>query len=96
MILPRNRTYVDWAVPVDVNGNEIGVCAENQCYRCYLEWLAGYLYATEIPVPENQRALLEQYKDSGTDHAVLDLSDSLGYSIWETEAIQEESASGLP
>lgn len=95
-MLPRPRAYVDWTVPSDEAGNEVGVCTENIGYRRYLEWLADYLFRTTIPVPESQQVLLSGYGNLGVDHAVLDLSDLLGYSIWNTESIQEMSASGQP
>ncbi|MDA7861181.1 hypothetical protein N9B03_08420, partial [Akkermansiaceae bacterium] len=65
-------------------------------YRRYLEWLADYLFTTDLPIPASQVELVAVYTDKGADHAVLDLSDLLGYSIWETESIQEMSASGHP
>ncbi len=75
---------------------EVGICTEDIGYRSYLGWLADYLHDTAIPVPECQQDLLRRYRESGPDHAVLELSDLLGYSIWETEAIQEMSAEGIP
>ncbi|MDF1741122.1 MAG: hypothetical protein P1U86_18310 [Verrucomicrobiales bacterium] len=92
----RPRAYVDWTVPTDGDGNEVGLCTEDISYRSYLEWLADYLFETEIAVPESQKALLEEYKEKGASHAILDLSDLLGYTIYETEAIQEMSARGAP
>lgn len=92
MILPRPRAYVDWAVPVDDQGEDIGVATSEDVYRFYLEWLAEYLHKTEIPVPPNQQALLEEYKAHHVSHAIIDLSDMLGYSIWATDGIENMSA----
>lgn len=44
MILPRPRAYVDWTVPVDKNGNEVGVCNDDATFNFYISWLADYLY----------------------------------------------------
>lgn len=93
MMLPRNRAYINWAVPVDEHGNDIGVCMDSETYHRYLEWLADYLFETEIPIPVNQQGLLDEYRVSGVDHAIIDLSDCLGYSVYETESIEEESIS---
>lgn len=95
-MLPRPRAYTDWKVPKDNTGSEIGICTEDSGYRSYLEWLADYLFNTDIPVPTSQAELLAAYRDKGADHAVLDLSDLLGYSIWDTESIQEMAANGYP
>jgi len=94
MLLPYPRAYIDWAVPRDHHGHEIGICYDDATYRYYLEWLADYLYKTEIPVPESQKATLEELSKTG--YATMRLSDCLGYPIWETEIIQEYSASGNP
>jgi len=96
MILPRNRAYIDWTVPCDQDGHKIGVCTTTESYEEYLDWLADYLYVTDIPVPPNQIGLLKEYQGKGIAYAVLDLSDCLGYSIWETEGMQEASAGGKP
>ena len=88
MILPRPRAYIDWTVPLDDQGREMGTASGKEQYRCYLGWLADHLYNTDIPVPENQRVLLEEYQKRGADYAVIDLSDMLGYSIWDTDLIE--------
>lgn len=89
MMLPRNRAYIDWKVPSDDEGNELGICTNRDSYQRYLDWLAVYLFETEISVPINQQGLLEEYTVSGADHAVIDLSDCLGYSLYEIESIEE-------
>lgn len=77
-------------------GNDVGACTDEVSYVRYLEWLADYLFTSDIPVPQSQTELVALYKTKGADHAVLDLSDCLGYSLWDTELIQEMSASGHP
>ena len=42
MMLPHPRAYVDWKVPIDADGNEIGVCTGDVGYRYYLSWLADF------------------------------------------------------
>lgn len=93
-MLPRPRAYTNWTVPKDDSGNDIGVCTEDIEYRRYLEWLAEYLYTADIPVPSSQAELVAGYRERGADHAVLDLSDLLGYSIWDTEWIERMAANG--
>jgi len=58
--------------------------------------LADYLFFTDLPVPASQRKLVALYRNAGLNYAVLDLSDLLGYSLWETDAIQEMAAKGRP
>jgi hypothetical protein len=97
MMHPHPRAYTDWKVPEDEFGNDIGVCTNSGVYKRYLEWLADYLYTTDIPVPAAQAEFVADCKKKGgAEHAVWELSDQLGYSIWETELIQEISASGRP
>ena len=60
MILPRPRAYVDWMVPVDKNGNEIGVCEDDVTFDFYIGWLADYLYEKDIPIPECQQKDLKK------------------------------------
>jgi hypothetical protein len=81
-------------VPKDDAGNDIGVCTEAGGYRRYLEWLADYLYKADIPVPSSQAELVAASKENGVDHAVLALSDLLGYTIWDTEWIERMAANG--
>ncbi|SMP39737.1 hypothetical protein SAMN06295888_101316 [Desulfonatronum zhilinae] len=96
MILPRPRAFIDWTVPFDELGNEIGMCHDTETYQRYIKWLADYLYRTEIPVPENQLQDLAKFEaKEGIASAVFWLSDDLGYSIWETELIESCCSDGL-
>jgi len=94
MMLPQPRAYVDWTVPCDAQGRVVGVCRDPETYTRYLDWLADYLYETSIPLPESQTELLKRYKQKGANYAVLDLSDCLGYSIWETDDIERAFREG--
>lgn len=96
MFLPRPRAYIDWLVPIDEDGKEVGVCTDENSLHHYLQWLAVYLFNTDIPVPASQQGLLNEYKDKGADYAVLDLSDCLGYSTWDSETVEELSANATP
>jgi hypothetical protein len=96
MMLPRPRAYVDWAVPLDDQGREIGVCGDAATYRRYIEWLADYLFLTEIPIPENQQALVAEFEArDGIASAVFWLSDDLGMTIWDAEWVEEAFLDGL-
>lgn len=96
-MLPRPRAYVDWTVPVDDAGKEIGECCDEASYRFYLEWLADYLHRVDIPVPESQAALLACYRSrGGAGHAVFDLSECLGCDIGASEDISVASGNGEP
>ncbi len=95
-MLPLPRSYVDWEVPTSDAGTEVGICTDETDYRRYLEWLASYLFLKDIPILESQQAILSCYRVLGVDHAVIELSDHLGYSILDTESIQQMSASGQP
>jgi hypothetical protein len=94
MMLPRSRAYVDWTVPLGEGGKECGVCTDEAGYRHYLKWLADYLFTQRIPVPSSQRALVKRYRKLGAAHAVIDLSDELGYSIWATDILERQLADG--
>lgn len=95
MILPRPRAYVDWTVPRDERGNEIGDCDDPETYRRYLEWLADYLYCADIPIPENQQSLLAEFEAEGGIHgAVFWTSEDWGISIWDLDIVQEEILAG--
>lgn len=94
MILPRPRAYIDWTVPADEFGNDVGLCTDGNSYEEYLSWLAGYLYATAIPLPESQRELLAEYQSKGVDYAILDLSQELAGGIWHVEVVQSILAAG--
>jgi hypothetical protein len=94
MDLPRPRAYIDWRVPVDAFGNDIGICSDDASYRHYLIWLAEYLYVTELPVPASQRELLAEYRVKGVEHAIFDLSEELGCSMWYTDAIEHMFSEG--
>lgn len=96
MNLPRPRAYVDWAVPLGDHGNEIGVCHDTATYRRYLEWLADYLFRTEIPVPDNQLNVLAEFESKdGIKSAVVCLSCDWGLSIWYAEEIENCFLEGL-
>lgn len=95
-MLPRPKAYVDWTVPIDEDGNEIGLCRDDDIrFHQYLEWLTNYLYQVNIPVPETQLALLELYREKGVDHAIIDLSNRLGYSIWEMDFLENDISQGI-
>ncbi len=96
MMLPRPRAYVDWTVPLDDQGGEIVAAKSSDEYRFYLQWLADYLYKSEIPLPPNQQALFEEYMERGVDYAIIDLSDMLGYSIWDLDIIENMIEEGRP
>ncbi len=96
MILPRPRAYIDWVVPKDKNGNDIGVCKDTDTYNFYLDWLADYLYFTDIPVPENQlETLLEFENANGIASAVFLTSDDWGLSILDTESAEDAFIDGI-
>lgn len=94
MILPRPRAYIDWTVPTDALGNDIGVCADDSSYRQYLTWLAEHLYVTVLPVPVSQRELLAEYRGKGIDYAIVDLSEELGNGIFNVDVIEGMFAAG--
>ncbi|MDD2599828.1 MAG: hypothetical protein PHO37_11470 [Kiritimatiellae bacterium] len=90
MLLPRARAYIDWAIPVDKNGQEIGVCTDPDTFEFYIDWLADYLYETVIPVPECQQADLSEFQEAdGISTAVFWTSDDLGSSFIELEIIEQ-------
>ncbi len=95
MMLPRPRGYVDWVVPQDEAGNDIGICSDTETFNFYINWLADYLFYTDIPVPDNQLETLEDFrKDNGIRCAVFWTSDDWGFSAWDTELIEESFING--
>ena len=96
MLLPPPRAYVDWTVPLDDQGREIGRCNDVATYRRYIEWLADYLYFTDIPIPDSQQALVAQFEaQNGINSAVFWLSEDLGTTIWDAERVGEAFLDGL-
>ena len=96
MQLPRPRAYVDWTAPLDDQGREIGACSDPATYRQYLEWLADYLFLADIPIPENQQALVAEFEArDGIASASFWLSDDLGMTIWQAEWAEEAFLAGL-
>lgn len=96
MLLPFPRAYVDWTVPRDASGREVGIHQDERGYRAYVEWLADYLFTKDIPVPECQQELLLRFEKEGADAAVLQLSDAFGYMLWEAEIIGQTADQGVP
>ena len=96
MDLPKPRAYVDWTIPCDDQGQEIGVCRDPETYSRYIDWLADHLYSTDIPVPASQTSLLNLYKQGEVRTAIFDLSDSLGCSLWDAENIEYALQEGQP
>lgn len=96
MILPRPRSYIDWEVPKDKNGHDIGVCSDTETFNYYIGWLADYLFYTDIPLPENQLTTLKVFeRDKGIESAVFWTSDDLGYSLWDVEGIEDSFVDGV-
>ena len=96
MIFPRPRAYVNCDVPKDKNGHDIGVCTDTDTFNYYIEWLADYLFYTDIPVPDHQLSTLKAFgQDEGIGSAVFWTSDDLGFSIWDTEGIEDSFIDGI-
>ena len=95
-LLPPPRAWVDWAVPKDKNGDDIGTASNDDgTYELYLNWLADYLYETDIPVPECQKDVIAEYRSKGgADHAFFDLSERIGYTIWDVDGIERDFGEG--
>lgn len=95
MLSPPPRAWVDWTVPTDKSGREIGVCRTQPDYQFYLHWLADYLYETEIPVPACQRELVERFRSGdGADDAAFHLGEDMGYLLLDLEAYERSSLEG--
>lgn len=96
MMLPQPRAYIDWEVPIDKEGKQLVVCNDSESYNYYIDWLADYLFFTEIPIPKNQQELVSKFElEGGISSAVFLLSDSWGYSMFETELIEDSFLNGL-
>ena len=96
MILPEPRAYIDWTVPHDKNKDPIGVCHDLETFNHYVEWLADYLFTTDIPIPDNQQALLAKYAaQEGIASAVFWTSEKWGGSIWDVEGIENNYLDGI-
>lgn len=79
-ILARPRAYIDWAVPKDADGNDIGVCTEEASFHGYLEWLADYLFKANIPVPEFR----ESFWTTTGKRVVLSMRFGICQTAWDT------------
>lgn len=52
---PYPRAYVDCEVPIRADGTRITQSQSTEDVDFYINWLADYLYTTEIPVPDCQK-----------------------------------------
>ncbi|MBR1609070.1 MAG: hypothetical protein IJ678_05590 [Kiritimatiellae bacterium] len=55
IVLPYPRAYVDWIIPRRPDGTAVVSALNENDYDLYLNWLADYLYETDLPLPESQR-----------------------------------------
>jgi hypothetical protein len=95
MLSPPPRARVDWTVPTDESGREIGVARTESDYQFYLHWLADYLYETVIPVPACQCELVERFRsDGGTDGAAFRLGEDMGCLVFDIEGYERSSLEG--
>lgn len=96
MLPPPPRAWVDWTIPTNDEGEEIGVATTSHSYQFYLRWLADYLYQTDIPVPECQEAMIERYStEGGASSAVFDLGDTMGMLLYDIEGLERHSEEGM-
>ena len=97
MLPPPPRAWVDWAVPTDPRGREVGSANSLASCHFYLSWLADYLVETEIEVPECQREMLENYRRTGGARwAAHDLGSTMGFLVYDIENLERLSAQGVP
>jgi hypothetical protein len=96
MLSPPPHTRVDWTVPTDQSGREIGVARTQSDYQFYLHRLADYLYETDITVPECQRNAVRKYaSEGGAQSAVCDLGFTMGILYYDIEDLERLSLEGV-
>ena len=95
-LLPPPRAWVDWAVPKDASGDDLGVATDAPTFDLYIHWLADYLVEAKIPLPACQVELLKIYREAGgAEHALFDLSERIGYTLTDVEGIERDFAEGM-
>lgn len=97
MLEPPPRAWVNWTVPTDEEGKEVGVANTPASYEFYLRWLADYLYATNIKVPDCQLEMVRKYSsEGGARSAVFDLGDTTGILLYDIEGYETRNLEGVP
>ncbi len=60
----------------------------------YTEWLADYLFATNIAVHPRQASYVEQMKKGKLEDCIFWISDAYGYATFALEMLQQDFANG--
>lgn len=89
MIDIKPRYWVDWAVPMPY-GVPLYVCDREVLLLYYVTWLSWHLAWTDIPLPDNQRSLVEGVKTYEDALGVAtDIASSLNFDWMHVEKCEE-------
>ena len=77
MIIPKPRYWIDWAVP-NFWGYPLNSFGSDLEYAHYIAWLQEHLAKLDVPLPENQRCLVEKVKSfDDAISLVISIAESL-------------------
>ena len=77
MIIPKPRYWIDWAVP-NFWGYPLNSFGSDLEYAHYIAWLQEHLSKLDVPLPENQRCLVEKVKSfDDAISLVISIAESL-------------------
>lgn len=81
------RSFVDFTVPIRVDGSPLLACSQSGDYETYVTWLADYLHSVELPLTLEQRGWLE-VKPRSAKKVIFECSDMAGYAVWDLDIIE--------
>lgn len=87
------RSFTDFTVPVRSDGSPLTSCTRDEDYEYYIQWLAIYLYQTELILPPLQEAWLHA-QCPNPERVLFECSDSLGYALMDLELINQQFEAG--
>ena len=89
MIIPKPRYWIDWAVPC-FGGYPLNSFDSMIEYANYVSWLQGHLAKLDVPLPENQKCLVEKVKSFDDARSlVISIAESLTYDWPQVEKCEE-------
>ena len=89
MIIPKPRYWFDWTVPY-FWGYPLNSFDSKMEYGHYVAWLQGHLAKLDVPLPENQRCLVNKVKSfDDARRLVISIAESLTYDRPQVEKCEE-------
>lgn len=81
------RSFVDFTVPIRVDGSPLLACSQTGDYETYVTWLADYLHVVDLPLAMEQCDWLEAKLRSAKE-VIFQCSDTPSYAVWDLEILE--------